>query len=159
MNCLSKDDNDGSLENICHIWNSIIESNIPEHKILRSAAIENLLIGIQILKIHSHHWPELLKLFQNILKTKNLNISDTIFDNILSFNLISLEDTKISACKDVLTICKILITVRISHSMDRLPLIFMIYKKVIGIIVNTSKTTRNLLDENELKCLANDVDK
>ncbi|KAK2582637.1 hypothetical protein KPH14_004919 [Odynerus spinipes] len=152
--------NSSSLKSIFLIWNAILKSDMSaKRNKFRTTAIEHLLRNIQIVNISEQHWSKLLELLQNILNCKHLYISSNIVDMSMNIALKALEKGTIAICSDVLTLCGILVKVRMNIIVDRLPALLLLYRHIIIAAVQLSRTCNDKVEEHKCKCLLLDVEK
>lgn len=152
--------NSNSLENIFIVWNAILKSDMSaKRNKFRTVAIENLFRNVQVVNISEQYWLRLLELFQNILSSKHLYISNNIIDMSMNVALKALEKETLSICNNVLILCGILIKVRMNVIVDKLPVLLLLYRRVIDIIIQSSKIVNDKVGEHKCRCLLLDVEK
>nr|XP_050844411.1 uncharacterized protein LOC127061503 [Vespula vulgaris] len=152
--------NSNSLENIFIVWNAILKSDMSaKRNKFRTVAIENLFRIIQVVNISEQYWSRLLELFQNILSSKHLYISNNIIDMSMNVALKALEKKTLSICNDVLILCGTLIKVRMNIIVDKLPVFLLLYRRAIDIIIQSSKIVNDKVGEHKCRCLLLDVEK
>ncbi|XP_054006191.1 uncharacterized protein LOC128891051 [Hylaeus anthracinus] len=151
---------ENDLNNVCIIWNAILKTNMSGNRNkLRLTAINKLIQTIQIVTIPNNLWSSLLKLLQNILATKHLYLSGNVIDMSICFGLKSLQETTILTCKDTLTLCNILLKMGTSLITDRLPMLLILYKRILKVVVHKSKAVVDKSEDHIFKCLALDAEK
>nr|XP_012141616.1 PREDICTED: uncharacterized protein LOC100882148 isoform X2 [Megachile rotundata] len=151
---------ESDMESICIIWNSILKTNMSNNRNkLRLLAINKLIQTIQTVNIHENLWPNLLKLIQDIISNKYLYLPGYIIDMCIFLGLKSLQKATIIICNETLTLCNVLIKMRTSLVVDRLPALLLLYRHILNIVVHKSKTIVNRSEEYVFKCLALDIEK
>ncbi|XP_078047743.1 uncharacterized protein LOC144475582 [Augochlora pura] len=148
------------LENVCIIWSSVLKINMSnDRNKLRLIAINKSIQTIQALNVPDKYWPMLLKLIHNFLTTKHLYLPDTIIDMSILLGLKSLQEATILTCNDALTLCAILLKMKTSSIIDRLPAFLALYRRILDVVVCKSKDKINKSEEYMLKCVALDIEK
>ncbi|XP_046813158.1 uncharacterized protein LOC124421519 [Vespa crabro] len=152
--------NSNLLENIFIVWNAILKSDMSaKRNKFRTVAIENLFKNIQVVNISEQYWSRLLELFQNILSSKHLYISNNIIDMSINVALKALEKETLSICNDVLILYGILLKVRMNIIVDKLPVLLLLYRRIIDIIIQSSKIVNDKVGEHKCRCLLLDFEK
>ncbi|XP_015176456.1 PREDICTED: uncharacterized protein LOC107066394 [Polistes dominula] len=151
--------NSNKLENIFSVLNALLKSDMStQRNNLRTATIENLFKNIQVVNVSEQHWPKLLESLQNILISKHLYVSDNIIDLSMNIALQALEKRNLSICNNVLILSGILVKVKIDIIVDRLPVLLILFRRLITIIIQLSKTVDKAQDH-FCRCLLLDIEK
>ncbi|KAL0131570.1 hypothetical protein PUN28_002836 [Cardiocondyla obscurior] len=159
INNLSQKD-ESVWANLFTIWSNIIkvDMNVKRNK-LRLAAINNLFETMLMIDVPCELWPGLLHLSHDIINAKHLPISDVTMDLITLICLKSLDETNVSSCEDVLSLCRTLIKAKTDLIIDKLPNLLLLYRHIVKIVVHASKNIDNKFDEHRFRCFALDITK
>ncbi|KAI4495422.1 hypothetical protein M0802_008636 [Mischocyttarus mexicanus] len=151
--------NGNKLENTFIVLNAILKSHMAiERNNLRTAIIESLFKNIQVLNVSEQYWPKLLELLQNIIISKNVYMSDIIIDLSMNIALQALEKRTLTICNHVLMLCGTLIKVKMDLVVNRLPVLLILFRRLIIIIIQLSKTV-DKVEEHICQCLLFDIEK
>ncbi|XP_015592319.1 uncharacterized protein LOC107266394 [Cephus cinctus] len=155
-----REGNTSSLHNAMIMWNCIVKMDMGTiRNKTRLTAVHNILESIQIIEIPKTCWPETLKLLQSIISSKHMHISDENMDLILHIGINSLKTEQISACADILVLCLSILRLRKGLITDKLPVLLILYRKVVRLVVTESRKPIDPLSEQKLQGLALDIEK
>ncbi|XP_072765101.1 uncharacterized protein [Anoplolepis gracilipes] len=146
--------------NLFVIWSGIMKTDMRvKRNKARLDAINNLFDMVLLLDIPDKCWSSILCLSHDIISIKHLLIPNTTIDLIVLISLKSLVKVKISSCDNVLAICETLMKVRTNVITDRLPNLLLLYRNVVNIIVDASKSVTDKFDEHRFRCFALNIEK
>ncbi|XP_033213626.1 uncharacterized protein LOC117170721 [Belonocnema kinseyi] len=154
------EDNESILKNSLLIWNYIIKIELAEARNkLRLTAINNLFYTIERASISEKHWLCLLKLFQAIVSSKLIQISDQNIDFILLSCMKCVKRVGLSACRDILALYTSVVKLRTNFVENKLSLLVLLNKEIIKVLSDERKKLGDANDQYQLECLVSDLEK
>ena len=155
-----EEDNESILKNSLLIWDYIIKIELAEARNkLRSTAINNLFYTVEKTSISEKHWLCLLKLFQTIVSSKFIQISDQNIDLILLSCMKCIKQVGLSACRDILALYTSIVKLRTNFVGNKMSLLVLLNKEIIKALSDEGTKLDNPNDQYQLECLVPDLEK
>ncbi|XP_012280664.1 uncharacterized protein LOC105699860 [Orussus abietinus] len=148
------------VDNAFFIWDCILNVDMSvARKKLRSTAVHNLFYVIGTTPISKECWLKVLTFFRGILVSKHMFVTPPTIDLIMQNAMKSLREIGILACTNVMSLCLSILRIYTNSIMDRLPMLLLVYRKVVKITIIESRKDQKCFDNKHLKSIALDIER